>query len=138
MRYLITAASSVMLALPAAAPAACQTKACAERVHLREFEERDYELRHRCNHSVEACIDRAAHLHGVNRWLLRRRAWCESRLNPGASNGSHFGLFQFASSTWASTPYARRGSVWSPKWNALGAAWMQRVGRGGEWACYPA
>jgi hypothetical protein len=26
-------------------------------------------------------------------------------------------------------------SPYSAKWSSLAAAWMQRVGRGGEWAC---
>lgn len=115
--------------------AACDTAACRQRVADKAREAVDYRLRHRCNHSVTACIDRAAHLHRVNASMLRGRAWCESRLDPGASNGTHFGLFQFAPSTYASTPYARRGSIWSAKWNALAAAWMQRVGRGNEWVC---
>jgi hypothetical protein len=113
----------------------CHSDRCRARVHAKAREAVDHRLRHRCNHSVVACIDRAAHLHRVNRWLMRRRAWCESRMIPGASNGTHFGLFQFLPSTFATTPYATRGSVWSPKWNSLAAAWMQRVGRGGEWAC---
>ena len=115
----------------------CHTKACDRRVRAKAFEQRDYRLRHRCNHSVVACIDRAAHLHRVSPALMRARAWCESRLDPDASNGTHFGLFQFATSTWWRTPYARRGSVWSAKWASLGAAWMERMGMGGEWSCYP-
>lgn len=110
----------------------CITVDCERRVAREAV---DYRLRHRCNHSVTACIDRAAHLHRVSAPMLRGRAWCESRLNPAASNGTHFGLFQFAPSTYATTPYAGRGSIWSAKWNALAAAWMQRVGRGNEWVC---
>lgn len=110
----------------------CNTTACGRRVERRTI---DYRLRHRCNHDVVACIDRAAYLHRVSGSMLRRRAWCESRLNPAASNGTHFGLFQFLPSTYATTPYAGRGSIWSAKWNSLAAAWMQRVGRGAEWAC---
>jgi len=114
---------------------ACTSTACRDRVDAKIREATDYRLRHRCNHSVLACIDRAAHLHRVNRWMLRRRAWCESTMNPLASNGTHIGLFQFLPSTYATTPYAGRGSIWSAKWNSLAAAWMQRVGRGNEWTC---
>lgn len=112
----------------------CNTVACKHRV-VREAV--DYRLRHRCNHSVVACIDRAAHLHRVSAAQLRGRAWCESRMHPWAINGATgaAGLFQFLPSTYATTPYARRGSVFSAKWNALAAAWMERVGRGGEWVC---
>jgi len=123
----------VLMAL--AIPGGCHTHACLQRVHAKARERIDYRLRHQCNHSVVACIDRAAHLHRVNRWMLRRRAWCESTMNPLASNGTHIGLFQFLPSTYATTPYAGRGSIWSPKWNSLAAAWMQRVGRGNEWTC---
>jgi soluble lytic murein transglycosylase-like protein len=117
-------------------PAGCRTDRCEHRVAARAFEQADYRLRHRCNHSVAACIVRAAHLHRVSEWLLLRRASCESGLNPSARNPSGAsGLFQFLPSTYATTPYARRGSVWSPKWNSLAAAWMVRVGRGNEWTC---
>jgi hypothetical protein len=85
-----------------------------------------------------ACIHRAALKYRVPEGLLRRKAWCESRLNPRAYNAGSgaAGLFQFLSSTWWTTPYGRR-SVWAAKWNALAAGWMHsaRVGRGGEWSC---
>jgi soluble lytic murein transglycosylase-like protein len=118
------------------APEPCQTQRCEHRIAHRAFERVDYTLRHRCNHSVAACITRAAHLHRVSDALLFRRARCESGLNPYARNASGAsGLFQFLPSTWATTPYGRRGSIWSPKWSSLAAAWMVRVGRGGEWVC---
>jgi len=126
---------ATVAALITPAPHDCRTHACHDRVAAHVREATDRRLRHRCNHEVVACIDRAAHLHRVSAAHLRGRAWCESRLDPSASNGSHFGLFQFAPSTYATTPYARRGSIWSAKWNALAAAWMERVGRGNEWAC---
>ena len=71
--------------------------------------------------------------------MLLRKARCESGLRPGAVGfGIHKGLFQFrdtpGSSTWATTPYARR-DPFSAKWNSLAAAWMHKVGRGSEWAC---
>lgn len=106
--------------------AGCASQDCVERVHA-----------HRCaTGSVVSCIDRAALRWSVDRGLLRRRAWCESRMDPGAYNrqSGASGLFQFLPSTWARTPY-RRHSVWSAKWSSLGAAWMQHVGRGSEWAC---
>lgn len=118
---------------------ACHSHACQERVAARDFEHVDYVLRHRCNHSVPACIDRAAWRWNVDRWLLRRRALCESRMRPDAFNVSSgaTGLFQFlVPSTWNRTPYAHR-SPWSAKWNSLAAAWMEHMGRGGEWSCYP-
>jgi soluble lytic murein transglycosylase-like protein len=107
-------------------PGACNTDSCAERVAER-----------RCDHGhVGACIHRAAVRWRVSEGLLRRRAWCESRMNPRAYNASSgsSGLFQFIPSTWRTTPYARQ-SIWSPKWSSLAAAWMVRVGRDGEWVC---
>lgn len=109
------------------AAAGCQTQRCEERV-----------ARKQCSQTrVVPCIRRAAIHWRVDFQMLLRKARCESTLNPLAANGVHAGLFQFrvaAPSTWASTPYARR-SPWRAKWNALAAAWMHRVGRGGEWSC---
>jgi hypothetical protein len=90
-----------------------------------------------CNHgSTVACIRRAALKYRVPEGLLLRKAWCESRMNPGAYNASSgaAGLFQFLPGTWRSTRYGRR-SVWRAKWNALAAGWMHARGRGGEWNC---
>ena len=85
---------------------------------------------------VPACIDVAARRWHVSAGMLRRKAWCESRMNPSAYNASSgsSGLFQFIPSTWRTTPYARH-SIWSARWSSLAAAWMHSVGRGGEWAC---
>lgn len=91
-----------------------------------------------------AVIDRAIR-HAAKQWhvsytLLRRRANCESGYRPRAVNpatvaGEHAtGLFQFLPSTWRTTPYAHHW-IKSGWWNAHAAAWMQHVGRGGEWAC---
>jgi hypothetical protein len=113
----------------------CHTDACHERVQAKIREHVDYVLRHRCNHSTVACVDRAAHLHRVSAPWMRSIAWCESRLSPYASNGTHFGLFQFDWQTWRGSPYARRGSVWSAKWNALAAAWYLRHGQASRWVC---
>jgi hypothetical protein len=103
----------------------CRSQACVQRVAARF-----------CAHGrVVSCIHRGALRWRVSYVMLRRKAWCESRMNPFAQNQSGaVGLFQFLPSTWASTPYAGR-SIWSPKWAALGAGWMHAVGRGGEWSC---
>lgn len=115
-------AAVIALAMPGGG---CQTHDCFVRV-----------ARDDCNDGMVArCIDHAARRWHVDRYLLRRRAWCESRMNPGAHNPSGAaGLFQFLPSTWRTTPYGRR-NIWSPYWNSLAAAWMQHVGRGGEWVC---
>lgn len=39
----------------------------------------------------------------INRELLKRIAFCESRLNPRAINGVYGGLYQFSTSSWIST-----------------------------------
>jgi len=103
----------------------CQTRACVQRVAARF-----------CAHGrVVSCIHRGALRWRVSFTMMRRKAWCESRMNPWARNPSGAsGLFQFLPSTWWSTPYGNR-SVFSAKWNALGAGWMHAVGRGGEWVC---
>lgn len=112
-----------------AAPAStgCNSRACRERV-----------ARKQCSQKRPVpCVRRAAIHWRVSFPMLLRKARCESRLRPLATNGAHAGLFQFrvaAPSTWATTPYARR-SPWRAKWNALAAGWAHHVGRGGEWSC---
>jgi Transglycosylase SLT domain len=83
---------------------------------------------------VQEALALASVVYRVPLSLLRRRAWCESRWNPRASNGEAFGLMQFLPSTWRSQPFAGF-SIWSPYASAFAGAWMQKVGRGGEWAC---
>lgn len=69
---------------------------------------------------------------------LKRKARCETggTFSPYAKNphSTASGLFQFLTSTWATTPYARF-SIWDPYANALAAGWMHRNGRGNEWSC---
>ena len=66
---------------------------------------------------------------------MLRVAECESNLDPYAVNPSgSYGLFQFVTSTWNSTPYADR-DIFDPRANANAAAWMWSVGRRAEWVC---
>jgi hypothetical protein len=103
----------------------CESVRCDERVAAKQCSQK----------RVLACIRRAAIHYRVSYSMLVRKARCESKLDPLAARGPHAGLFQFRiSGTWATTPYARR-SPWRAKWNALAAAWMHHVGRGGEWTC---
>jgi hypothetical protein len=69
------------------------------------------------------------------------RAWRiiehESRGYPLAKNkySTASGLYQFLTSTFASTPYGKAGmSIWSPCASSLAAGWMHQNGRGREWA----
>jgi hypothetical protein len=106
----------------------CQTHRCNMRVE-------DRRLRHKCDRgSVVGCIDRGAHLHRVSKFVLRRRAWCESRMSPGATNGQYMGLFQFGWPLWSTTPYHGH-SPYSAKWSSLAAAWAERNGLSGHWSC---
>jgi soluble lytic murein transglycosylase-like protein len=85
--------------------------------------------------STLEAIALASTAYRVSYSTLRRKAWCESRFDPWARNGSEAsGLFQFLPSTWRTTPYAGF-SVFDPFANALAAGWMHSVGRGGEWSC---
>ena len=102
----------------------CQSVRCDERVAAKKCSQK----------RVLPCIRRAAIRYRVSYAMLVRKARCESKLDPLAASGDA-GLFQFRiSGTWGTTPYARR-SPWRAKWNALAAAWMHKVGRGGEWTC---
>lgn len=95
-------------------------------------------LKHRWRDVSLEAISYASTAYGVSYSTLRRKASCETggTFDPYARNrtSSASGLFQFLTSTWASTPY-RSYSIWDPYANALAAAWMHDVGRGGEWAC---
>jgi hypothetical protein len=66
---------------------------------------------------------------------MLNRAMCESTLNHRASNGTHFGLYQFLPSTWRNETSYGSHSYWSAKWNALGAAEMESKGMGDQWVC---
>jgi hypothetical protein len=86
--------------------------------------------------TVAEALDLACATYG-NCATLKRRARCESKLDPQATNKSSkaAGLLQFLWSTWSTTPYARF-SPYSPYANALAAGWMiGPAGRGGEWDC---
>jgi hypothetical protein len=84
------------------------------------------------------CISYAAHKYGQPVALADQVAWCESRDEWWASNGSDFGLWQFAPGTFAETPYGRY-SYWSARWSSLAAMWWWSQGSAGtsQWQCYP-
>src|SRR5271155_5514884 len=85
----------------------------------------------RCSDSnVPACIHEASSRWHVSYSQMLGRARCESSLNHLASNGTHFGLYQFLPSTWSGETSYGSHSYWSAKWNALGAAEMQARGMG--------
>jgi hypothetical protein len=94
-------------------------------------------LKKTMNHSptIQECIRLATIAYPA---FTERRAWQiinhESNGNPFAKNPSSTasGLYQFLTSTFASTPYGRM-SIWSPCASSLAAGWMHQVGRGREW-----
>lgn len=79
----------------------------------------------------------AANKFGVPYWEMRFVSFCESRWNPRAVGAGSYGLFQFTTATFQSTPYGRY-SVFDPHWNALAAAWLVRHdGSWRQWSCAP-
>lgn len=87
--------------------------------------------------SIQQIIINAANEFGVPPSYLLSVASCESGFNPNASNGSHFGLFQFLPSTYAAyAPLAGAGpDYWNPTNNARTAAYMFAHGQSGQWTC---
>ena len=67
---------------------------------------------------------------------MLRVARCESDLVPRAINreGKSYGIFQFKTGTWLSTPYADY-DIFDPRASAYAAGWMWSVGRRNEWVC---
>ena len=78
----------------------------------------------------------AADYYGQPREDMLRVAMCESDLVPMAVNaeGGSYGIFQFKTGTWLSTPYAEY-DIFDPRASAYAAAWMWSVGRRNEWVC---
>jgi hypothetical protein len=106
--------------------------------HANQLRQARRELRERHQPSSLTAIALASVAYGVDHQTLVRKARCETggTFSPYAKNpnSTASGLFQFLTSTWASTPYGHL-SIWDPYANALAAGWMHRVGRGGEWVC---
>jgi hypothetical protein len=81
-------------------------------------------------------------LFGIPYEVFLRIATCESGLNPHASNGSTFGLFQFAPATFergADDLLANTGVVVHNYWNALDnsyvAGYLFATGQSPQWSC---
>lgn len=101
----------------------------------RPLSERQRAKRDCSQRNVLPCIKFASMKYGQDYGAMVRVARCESGLNPYARNPSGAsGLFQFMPSTWQTTPYGHK-SIWSARWQSLGAAWMHQQGRGNEWVC---
>lgn len=89
---------------------------------------------HCSQRNVRPCIRYAARRYHQSYSYALSVASCESTLNPHASNGTHFGLYQFDGATWAGQPFHRH-SVWSARWAALGAMWYWARGEISRWTC---
>jgi hypothetical protein len=67
---------------------------------------------------------------------------CESGLDPGARNGSHYGLFQFVPETFrlASSRMVKETGVvarsyWSARDSSYAAGYLFATGLSRDWAC---
>jgi soluble lytic murein transglycosylase-like protein len=95
--------------------------------------------------SVQKAIYDSALVFGVPYATLLSIARCESALNPKASNGSHFGLYQFAPATFrraASQMRQQIGVLAHTYWSALDssytAGYMFVTGSASSWSCISA
>ncbi len=87
---------------------------------------------HRWQPTVTYALRLASSVYGVPEWQLRSVAFCESTLNPYASNGRYRGLFQLG---WL--PF-HRFSPFDPVANALSAAATVVNDHGWrQWSCRP-
>jgi hypothetical protein len=94
--------------------------------------------------AAERAVYDSALTFGIPYSVLLNIAECESSLNPRASNGTHFGLFQFAPDTFAQAAVQLRqatGVIARTYWNALDssyvAGFMFATGAAQRWACEP-
>lgn len=65
--------------------------------------------------------------------IIYHESWRSGKQFAKNRHSTASGLYQFLTSTWASTPYSGT-SIWSPCASSLAAGWMHQNGRGGEWA----
>jgi hypothetical protein len=94
--------------------------------------------------AVQRSIYDSSLIFGIPFTVLLNIAKCESSLNPRATNGSHFGLFQFVPATFrqaasrlqTSTGLAAR-SYWNPLDSAYVAGFMFATGDAQRWSCEP-
>lgn len=67
--------------------------------------------------------------------IIKHESWMAGKQYAKNPSSTASGLYQFLTSTFASTPYGRAGmSIWSPCASSLAAGWMHQTGRGREWA----
>jgi len=68
--------------------------------------------------------------------IIKHESWMtRDPLHARNPSSTATGLYQFLTSTYASTPFGRAGfSIFSPYAQSLAAGWMHAHGRGCEWA----
>lgn len=118
----------------------CATvQACRDRIaHLeRAVAWQRHERLRRWAPSVRHAIGLAAVTFGVSERAMMAVAYCESRLNPGATNGQYLGLYQLGSTHRADALIVRFG--WrDPYAQALHTARVvARAGSWRPWECQP-
>lgn len=93
---------------------------------------------------VRRAIYDSALTFGVPFKVLLRIGKCESALNPRASNGTHFGLFQFAPDTFKRASRLMRvetgvqaHSYWNPLDASYAAGYLFATGGSVSWSCEP-
>ena len=140
-RSLATAAVAFAAVLAIAAqPAAAKGKTpgdgpCANRLCTKYETNTKSCWRHHSRTQVSRCFIRRAarHFHQSlsQAYYIAHR---ESRYNYRVTNPSSgtAGLYQFARTTWQSTPYGKK-SPYNPRWAALGAMWMWAHGGIHHW-----
>ncbi|GAC1511652.1 MAG: hypothetical protein NVS2B16_13360 [Chloroflexota bacterium] len=91
---------------------------------------------------VRRAIYDSALTFGIPYNILLQIARCESALNPHATNGTHFGLFQFAPETFHQGSHGMKhdtGIVARSYWNAHDASYVAgylfAIGRAPNWTC---
>lgn len=95
-------------------------------------------IRH--NDSIEECVRLATIAYPAfteaRAWqIIRHESWTSGKQFAKNRYSTASGLYQFLTSTFASTPYGKAGtSIWSPCASSLAAGWMHQNGRGREWA----
>jgi hypothetical protein len=95
--------------------------------------------------SVQKAIYDSALVFGVPYKILLTIARCESSLNPNASNGTHFGLFQFLPATFKRARRQLRLAVgltaksyWNPLDSSYAAGFLFVTGQATSWVCVEA
>jgi hypothetical protein len=93
------------------------------------------------NQTIQECVKLATIAYPdfteARAWrIIRHESWMtRDPLHAKNPKSTASGLYQFLTSTFASTPYGRAGmSIWSACASSLAAGWMHENGRGREWA----